>query len=91
MTEEKFYEICDKIDEIPNTITDGYFPTVAEMEAHDVKNKIDYYINLLAYYASNPYKEEMKDNEEYNNTVKYANELLLGMKFDEKKTKKRKK
>lgn len=78
MTEQNFYRMLD-IAEAFNDVSEGYYPTVEELKAHDVENNIDKFLVILAYFASDPFTKqdiEGKHDEEYLKTVKYSKKLL---------------
>lgn len=79
MKESKFYDICDKTEEINTNITGGYFPTVEEIEALGADKNPEKYIHIITYFASNPFKRQSNSLQnliDYENTVKYCKSLL---------------
>lgn len=84
MKEEKFYDVLDKVEKIKDEdVTEGYFPTIEEIESHDVLNNQDLYLPIIAYMAQDPFKDsdnDAKNTVEYKASVKYCKDLLT--KFD---------
>ncbi len=79
MKEEKFYEICDAAEAITENITDDYFPSVSEIDESIKAYGLEDQVNVLAYFASNPFKKQnnpLANNNEYIETVKYAKQKL---------------
>ena len=78
MKENDFYkmlEICEAFN--PEDPTNGYYPTVAEFEAHDIQNCVEKYAPMLAYFASDPYKgTEISKEEDYIACVRYCKKAL---------------
>ncbi len=78
MKSDDFDRLLDIMDELCDA-TDGYYPTVEEMEDHHVKEEINSYLVLLAYMASDPFRRaeiEPDDTEEYKASVSYCRNLL---------------
>ena len=84
MKEEKFYVVLDKVEKIKDKdVTEGYFPTIEEIESHDVLNNQELYLPIIAYMAQDPFKDsdnDAKNTVEYKASVKYCKDLLT--KFD---------
>lgn len=74
-----FYEICDGAEAIQENITEGYYPTVEEIDNNISIYGLEDQVPLLAYYASNPFKrmnDPAQDDIEYLDIVKYSKKLL---------------
>ena len=86
MREDKFYEICDAAESINTNITEDYFPSPAEIESNINAYGIDSQIDLLAYYASNPFKRQglpAAEDDDYLDTVKYCKNKLNNVPLEE--------
>ena len=87
MKEAKFYEMMDIVDRIAeNDVTEGYYPTIDELESHKVMSDLDTYFPIITYFASDPFtpkKIEGYSTNEYKATVKYCKDLLSKIKLDE--------
>ena len=64
-------------------ITNFYYPTVKELEMHEIKKNLMKYVILVAYFASDPYKEQKSNEKEYLDSVKYCQELLSEIKVED--------
>ncbi len=85
MKADKFYKICDIVEHVRPDITEGYFPTVEEMEAKEVDKNINDYLIMLLFFSRDPFKNtnySEKNNEEYKKTVAYAKKILLDIKLE---------
>ena len=79
MKESTFYDICEAAELIQEDVTNGYFPTIDEIDDGINTYGIEDQVSLLAYYASNPFKRmnnPLKDDIDYLDVVKYAKERL---------------
>lgn len=59
--------------------TDGWFPTVEELEAYGIKKNKNNYIHILLYFASDPFTKmgfPLKDNAKYKEMVSYVKNLV---------------
>lgn len=54
MTGERFYQLCDAVEELPFNITNGYFPTKEEVEYHLQTGDPDEQIPMLLFFATDP-------------------------------------
>ena len=82
MEEKKFYKLCDKIEELPDDFTKGYYPTVEELENHKVQDNLEEYLPIILYISKNPYKDKYVENEEeYQKSVKYCRDLVSKFKL----------
>ena len=78
MKEAEFYNMCDIVESF-NDVTGGYYPTVEELEAHNIGDQTNVYLPLIAYFASDPLKREGKldaAEPDYQDTVSFCKELL---------------
>lgn len=55
MNEDEFNKILDNVEKIDTDVTDGYYPTVEEMEENGVDKEPEKYLKFLAYFASDPF------------------------------------
>ncbi len=56
--------------------TDGYFPTVEELQKYGAERNVAKFLPLLQYFAADPLEGE--NSREYRETVRYANDILAG-------------
>ena len=81
-----FYRTLDTVENYTElNLTAGYYPSVDELKAYNVKSSIVKYLPIIAYFANNPLKDSKmnEDNrEEYKNTVKYCNDLLTSLELE---------
>jgi hypothetical protein len=99
MFEDLFYkkmEIGEKLSE--QDVTEGWFPTVEEMETHKVAEHLtdDGYLPLAIYFSGDPFKDmETKMDaftlRSYKDTVKYCKQILLTVPLEERVVRRRKK
>ena len=83
MTEERFFEMRDILDEADN-VTEGYFPTVEELEEEGVASNPEKYAPILIYFALDPLsKFNLKESEdaEYKRTVDYCCDIVSKIEF----------
>lgn len=83
MKEKDFYELQDKVEKLKD-VTDGWFPTVDELKRYGEDNLKTNYIELLSYFASDPFKREQNPDyfsEKYKETVKYCKKLLYNIRL----------
>lgn len=86
MNEKTFYDLCDKADELNGDLSLGYFPTIEELEKHDVSNNFEKFAPVIIYFASNPFsRSESLDAEDpdYLKTVKYCKKILANIELSE--------
>ena len=86
MREDKFYEICDAAEAIDKNVTEDYFPSPTEIESNINVYGIDSQIDLLAYFASNPFKRMgnvLAEDDDYLETVKYCKTKLNSVSLEE--------
>lgn len=79
MDENEFYDTIDKMEAVDPDFTNGYYPTIDELEAYKVQNDLDFFLPLVAYFASDPLRKtnaEEAENVEYKATVKYCKDML---------------
>lgn len=79
MKEEDFYDMLDIVETIMD-VTNGYFPTVEEMEEKNMRENMNDYLIAIAYFASDPFNRcdrEPDDMASYKETVAYCQQLLL--------------
>lgn len=79
MTEDRFYDICDAAEAINTSVTGDYFPKVKDIEANIEAYGLESQVEMLAYFATNPFKRTnnpLMDEEDYINTVNYCKEAL---------------
>lgn len=81
MKESTFYELEDFVQKLQN-VTNGYYPTVATLKAHKVEEKIEKYLPIIMYFASDPLRKEIKE-EQYKETVKYCKTLTTTVELEE--------
>ena len=78
--ESLFYGVCDAVEEVGDiSFVDGFFPTVDMLKNHQVKNNLHKYLHLVIFYSMDPFgrfDEEVKDSEEYRETVRYCRQLV---------------
>ena len=83
--EKRYYDILEAVDEIDKRFAGQYFPTIQELEIHKVKENIDRFMPLIAYFASDPYKDVEWDEEDtrvkYKATVKYLKDIANNAKL----------
>ncbi len=85
MKEAKFYEICEKTEDINDNITGGYFPTVDELKTMTENKNPEKYINIISYFASNPFKRQrnsLVNLNDYEDTVRYCKELMTKIELE---------
>ena len=78
MKEEDFEILLDIAEGFGN-LTEEYYPTVKELEDHNVKENINSFLVIVAYFASDPFKRnhvDPVDPEDYKETVSYCKHLL---------------
>ena len=78
ITEDAYDAILEAVEKIDN-VTNGYFPTVEDLENHNVNKDIVGNLFVLAYYASNPFQRlslPEAEDADYKETVKYCRNLL---------------
>lgn len=82
MTEEKFYEAAELMEtaSLPSGMG-KYYPTVDEINTSIQGRKLEDFIPVLLYFASDPYSSDLADDATYKETVKYAKELTSKMKL----------
>ena len=80
MKEDEFYEILDLIESMEGKdLTNSYFPTIAELESHNVMKDIETFLPMITYFANDPFtRMGMSESTliEYKATVKYCKDLL---------------
>ncbi len=77
MTANQFYKICDICDDLMDDIVGDYCPAIETLEAHGAASDPEHYVQLLAYFASDPYKRLGRERtDEYLKTVAYCKDLL---------------
>lgn len=86
--ENDFYDMCDIVENLSENITNGYYPTVEELEARNLKNRIldSDVLPFFIYFASNPFKKmdmSQKDEPEYLRTVKYCSDIIQSIELIE--------
>ncbi len=84
MTENKFFNLCEKLEgqELPAELGD-YFPTVEEIDEGLKCTTLDNLLPIIIYISGNPKKGTLTENlPEYKEAVAYAKNLLEHMKFD---------
>ncbi|MCR5670704.1 MAG: hypothetical protein K6G10_06830 [Butyrivibrio sp.] len=78
--EDVFYNTIEKMESVKDHVLGGgQFPTINELEEHDVKGNIEFFLPLVAYYASDPFKRmkiDATNYTEYKATVKYCQDIL---------------
>ena len=85
MKEKDFYRLCEIVEDMGDIVNE-YYPTVEELKAHRVQERIEKFLPLLAYYAADPFKDTDSENnmqEDYKETVKYCKKLLYTLELDE--------
>lgn len=72
MTENDFYNMCEKVEgaELPTGLG-NYYPTVEELKESVEGKPLEELLPVLLFYASDPFKDKI-DDEDYKETVKYA-------------------
>ena len=83
MSEDEFYKILDNVEKIETDITDGYYPTVQELEENGVDKNPEKYIRFLAYFASDPFTRMnliRKEEPGYKACVSFSKRLLYTVK-----------
>ena len=88
MKEERYYEKLDAADNLGTDFTNGYFPTVEELETLGVAKMPEKHLTILGYFAGDPLKDSVgkmpaKVAQEYKNSVKKCNEIILKIKLEE--------
>lgn len=81
MSEIDFFHMCDVMD-VVEPLDDKYFPTVEEMNRHNVPNNILDFLPMLIYFSNDPLKdEEMSDErrEKYQESVKFIKKLVYNI------------
>ncbi len=79
MSEEQFYKICDAAEAIDENVTENYFPSPKEIASNIEAYGLDAQVDLLAYYASNPFKRignPLAEDCDYLETVNYCRKKL---------------
>ena len=85
MNVTKFYELCDKTEEITDNVTGGYFPTVEELQRMITGKSIEKYIYIISYFASNPFKRQnnkFANLKDYEDTVRFCKEYMTKIELD---------
>lgn len=85
MTEEEFYNLEDKVDELGD-VTSGYYPTVEELKKSHVDIHPEQFIPILLYFSEDPFKRNgriEKDNPDYRELVTFSKKTLYGLDFEE--------
>lgn len=81
--EKEFYRMCDIVEDMGDVVNE-YYPTVEELEEHRVRERIDKFLPLLAYYAADPFADlEIHTEPDYQKTVKYCKKLLYTLELEE--------
>lgn len=86
MTGEKFYQLCDAVEELPFNITNGYFPTKEEVEYHLQTGDPDEQIPMLLFFATDPLKKydlSSSDRKDYEELVKFAKDYTLHIQLED--------
>ena len=85
LTEEKFYMIMDYIEEnIGLDLTEGYYPTIEELEVSEVTKDLDTFLPIIMYFAHDPFKAQdnaQKDLKDYKATVKFCKDIISKIDF----------
>lgn len=84
MTEENFYDLEDKVEEL-NDVTSGYYPTVEELKKNHVDTHPEQFIPILLYFSEDPFKRNKrveKDNPDYKELVTFSKKTLYKLNFD---------
>lgn len=81
MKEDKFFEMCDIMEEEAEMAYDKYFPTVDEIKSHNVEQNLEKYLPMLLYFSNDPFEKEgieLDENEQdaYYEMIDYVNELI---------------
>ena len=88
MKEDRYYEKLDAADNLGADFTNGYFPTVEELENLGIEKTPEKFLTMLAYFAGDPLKDSVekmpaKVAQEYRKSVKKCNEIILKVKLEE--------
>lgn len=86
MEENLFFDILEKAENMSDEdLTQGYFPTINEIEAHVKKDNLKDYLPIIAYFANDPFSKQQMDGctaNEYKATVKYCKDFLSKVELD---------
>lgn len=81
MKEKDFFELQDKVEQLKD-LTNGWYPTVEELQKYGENNLKNNFTELLSYFASDPFRREQNPDmfsEKYKDTVKYCRKLLYNI------------
>ena len=84
MKEAVFYDVLDQMEGIDYDITNGYYPTITDLEEYRVKEDMNLFLPILAYFASDPFKRagvRAESPNEYMATVKYCKDIISKVKL----------
>ena len=82
MTEEKFYEAAEMMEKASLPSGMGkYYPTVDEIKVSLRGHKLEDFIPVLLFYASDPFDKDLSADPAYKDTVRYAKELTSKINF----------
>lgn len=79
MKEKELYKISEMVEEAMDDLTEGWYPSVEELDDHKVVENPEKYVAILSYFASNPFKRlglVSAEEEDYKQTVKHCKQLL---------------
>ncbi len=71
-------KVLDTVEQIEPTSVRSecvYVPTVEDLKSHEVDKRPEKWINLIAFFANDPY-EDMKSDQNYRETVRYCKTLM---------------
>lgn len=87
MKESAFYQLLDTWEKdlidgkTPTELVAGFFPTVNELKSYNIEQKMEKFIEIITFYASDPFGNNIAEQEkkQYTETVKYCNKILYNL------------
>lgn len=80
MEEQIFFDMIDKAESLSDqNLTEGYFPTITELEEHLNKGNQEDMLPIVSYFANDPFTKQKIDGyttNEYKATVKFCKDYL---------------
>lgn len=72
---DELFDTIDQIDPASLQAECMYIPTVEDLKDHEVDKNPEKWINLIAFFANDPYKNSC-DNDCYRETVRFCKTLM---------------
>ena len=72
---DKLFDTVEQIDPASVRETCVYIPTVEDLKSHEVDKRPEKWINLIAFFANDPY-QDMKNDSQYRETVRFCKTLM---------------